>query len=94
MEKGKKKNNSRKGKPTKITAFTRAVIQEMTSDYYQSGLMAEDIAKLAPKERLYLHVELMKFVLPKPQSVDVNLKADINAPGIEETLRRLALENE
>lgn len=91
MEK-EKKNKTRRG--PKITAFTRAVIQEMTSDYYQSGLMAEDIAMLNPKDRLQMHLELMKFILPKPQSVDVNLKANINAPGIEETLRRLAQENE
>lgn len=85
---------SRKGIPNKVNAFTRAVIQELTSDYYQSGLMAEDIAQLAPKDRLQMHLELMKFVIAKPQSVDVNLKATVNAPNIEETLRRLALDNE
>jgi len=89
-----KNKNSRKGKPTKITAFTRAVIQDLTSDYYQSGLMAEDIAQLSPKDRLQMHVELMKFIVPKPQSIDVNMKANISAPGIEDTLRRLAQENE
>lgn len=94
MAQEKKKKNSRKGKPTKITAFTRAVIQELTSDYYQSGLMAEDIAQLSPKDRLQMHLELMKFIVPKPQSVDVNLKASVTAPGIEETLRRLAQDNE
>ena len=101
MEQNEKKSKrkktgggSRKGIPNKINAFTRAVIQEITSDYYQSGLMAKDIKALAPKDRLQMHLELMKFVVAKPQSVDINLKANINAPGIEETLRKLALENE
>lgn len=88
------KKTPKKRGPRKINAFTRAVIQELTSDYYQSGLMAEDIAQLAPKDRLQMHLELMKFIVAKPQSVDINLKANINAPGIEETLRKLALENE
>lgn len=89
-----KKNKKTKRGPNKINAFTRAVIQDLNSDYYFSGLMAEDIAALSPKDRLQMHIELMKFVIAKPQSVDVNLKANINAPGIEETLRKLALENE
>lgn len=88
-----KKNKKKRG-PNKTTAFTRAVIQEIVSDYYLSGLMAEDITQLTPKDRLQMHLELIKFITPKPQSVDVNLKANISAPGIEETLRKLALENE
>ena len=87
-------NNKKRNRGPKTNAFTRAVIQELTSDYYQSGLMSEDIAQLSPKDRLQMHVELMKFILPKPQSVDVTMKANIQAPGIEEMLRKLAEENE
>lgn len=86
--------NKKKKVTNKINAFTRAVIQDITADYYFSGLMAEDIAQLPPKERLQMHVELMKFIVPKPQSVDINLKANLSAPGIEDTLRRLAEDNE
>lgn len=93
MEQEEKKKKKKRG-PNKVSAFTRAAIQQLNSDYYFSGQMAEDIAMLSPKDRLQTHIELMKFVMPKPQSVDINLNANINAPGIEETLRRLAQENE
>ena len=85
-----KRGGRAKGTPNKITAFTRAVVQSLTSDYYHTWAMAEDIASLTPKERLQTMIELMKFIIPKPSSVDINLNANVTAPGIEDQLRKLA----
>ena len=81
----------KKGSTNKITTFSKIIITNMLSDYQSSGLMEDDIATLDPKDRLHVMLRLMEFVTPKPQSVDMTIKADQNIT-IENTLIELAQE--
>ena len=79
--------------PNKATKFTKLIINNMLSDYHASGLMAEDLRLLEPKDRLHVMLKLMEFITPKPQSVDMTI-SDSRVITIEETLATLAQENE
>lgn len=93
-KKGTPKTGGRqKGTLNKVTAFNKAVIEKILSEYADTGLMSSDLQKLDPKERLDIMVKLMAFTTPKPQSIDMSISS--NKPKtIEETLSELAEEND
>lgn len=93
-KKGTPKTGGRqKGTLNKVTAFNKAVIEKILSEYADTGLMLSDLQKLDPKERLDIMVKLMAFTTPKPQSIDMSISS--NKPKtIEETLSELAEEND
>lgn len=93
-KKGTPKTGGRqKGTLNKVTAFNKAVIEKILSEYADTGLMSSDLEKLDPKERLDIMVKLMAFTTPKPQSIDMSISS--NKPKtIEETLIELAEEND
>jgi hypothetical protein len=93
-KKGAPKTGGRqKGTPNKVTAFSKAVIENILSEYTDTGLMLSDLKKLDPKERLDIMVKLMAFTTPKPQSIDMTVSS--NKPKtIEDTLSELAEEND
>jgi len=55
-------------------------------------LMKEDLDALPPKDRLDVMVKLMGFVLPKMQSTQVDLTANVNSASVEDDLTKLAEE--
>lgn len=91
--KGKKTGGRQKGTPNKTTTFTKELITEMLSDYYDSGSMAKDMKELEPKERVDAFIKLATFVMPKPQAVDMSITT-VQKKTIEDTLMQLAEENE
>lgn len=93
MAKGKKTGGRQKGTPNKTTAFSKAIIENILSEYNDTGAMAEDIKALEPKDRLDIMVKLMAFTTPKPQSIDMNLQTSEKLT-IEHQLRELSAENE
>ena len=93
MAKGKKTGGRQKGTPNKATAFCKTVIQNILTEYTDSGLFNEDMKKVEPKERLDIMVKLMAFTTPKPQSVDMSITS-VRQKTIEDTLAQLAEENE
>ena len=54
--------------------------------------MKEDLDALPPKDRLDVMVKLMGFVLPKMQSTQVDLTANVNSASVEDDLTKLAEE--
>lgn len=94
FQKGHPKVGGRKkGTPNKASAFSKAVIQDILSEYTSTGLFAEDMKNIEPKERLDIMVKLMAFTTPKPQSIDMTVNS--NQPKtIEDTLEELAQDNE
>lgn len=93
MALGKKTGGRQKGTPNKATSFTKAVIQEILSEYYDTGLLSKDMKALEPKERVDAMLKLAAFVTPKPQSVDMSITS--NKPKtIEDTLEELSEEND
>lgn len=91
--KGKKTGGRTKGTPNKATQFGKQLIQDILTDYSDTGAMAKDINDLEPKDRLDIMVKLMAFVTPKPQSVDMTV-TDHRNKTIEDTLIELSEENE
>lgn len=91
--KGKKTGGRKKGTPNKTTSFTKAVIQDILSEYYDTGLLGEDMKALEPKERVDAMLKLAAFVTPKPQSVDMSISGSQKLT-IEDELSRLAEDND
>lgn len=93
MAKGHKTGGRQKGTPNKVTAFSKSIIEDILSDYVDTEMMAEDLKKLDPKDRLDIMVKLMAFTTPKPQSIDMSITG-IKKKTIEDTLEDLSEENE
>ena len=93
MAQQKKPAGRKKGAINKATAFSKAIINNMLSNYQSSGLMMEDLELLDPKDRLHVMIKLMEFITPKPQSVDMTINAEAKITT-EDTLRQLAQEND
>ena len=91
--KGKKTGGRKAGTPNKVTAFSKGVIENILSEYTSTGLLAQDLKKLDPKERLDIMVKLMVFTTPKPQSIDMSI-SPAKTKTIEDTLAELSEENE
>ena len=93
MALGKKTGGRQKGTPNKTTSFTKAVIQDILSEYYDTGFLSEDMKALEPKERVDAMLKLAAFVTPKPQSVDMSITTG-KQKTIEDTLEELSEEND
>ena len=91
--KGKKTGGRTKGTPNKATQFGKQLIQDILTDYSNTGAMAKDFNALEPKDRLGIMVKLTAFVTPKPQSVDMTV-TDHRNKTIEDILIALSEENE
>jgi hypothetical protein len=84
--KRKKTGGRQKGTPNKATAFSRAVVNEVLSDYVTTNKLKDDLAGLTKKDRLDVMIKLAAFVIPKPQSIDMNLNVNDEKRTIEKTL--------
>lgn len=93
MAKGRKTGGRKAGTPNKATAFGKAVIQELVSDYANSSQLREDIRTLDPKDRLDVMVKLITFIVPKPQSIALDITTEATKT-IEDELQQLSQEND
>ena len=93
-EKGFKKYGGRvNGTPNKQTVITKEIINNIVDEYRSSGKMAADLAELQPRERIEAMIKLMAYILPKPQSVAIDVTGTKKVT-IESTLEELAEEND
>lgn len=86
---GKKTGGRQAGTPNKVTTMSKDIIANLLSDYRESGLMQSDFADLEPKDRLTIAERFMQYVMPKVQSVAVDIHSD-RQKTIEDTLAELA----
>ena len=100
--KGKKTGGRQKGTPNKVTTMSKAVIQDIVSNYFLSEkgsenefgkAFIEDLGKLDAKERIDVMIKLNGFVIPKPQSVAIDINTE-KKKTIEDRLAELAEEND
>lgn len=91
--KGKKTGGRQKGTANKVTKMSKQLITELLTDYSDSGLMTSDFKALEPKDRMTIAEKLMQYVIPKMQSVGIEVSED-NQKTIEDTLIKLAQDNE
>lgn len=92
-KKGSPKTGGRvKGTPNKVTSFSKATIAKMIAEYSDSGEMAEDFKALDPKDRLMITEKMMQYVMPKIQSVEVDIASE-KPKTIEDLLVELSSES-
>lgn len=95
MARGYKTGGRKTGTPNKTTTFCKEVINEVLAAYNDDGWLHKDLYELSPKERLDVIIKLASFVLPKPQSVQVDVQSDGRTlPSVLERLAQLAQDNE
>lgn len=90
---GKKTGGRKKGTPNKATAFSKAVIQEIVTNYINSDEWVKDFGKLDAKDRIDVIIKLTAFITPKPQSVAFTIE-DEKKKTIEDKLKELSKEND
>lgn len=91
--KGKKTGGRQKGTPNAVTAFSKSVIQGIIDRYTNSDKFTEDFGKLDPKDRIDVIIKLTGFILPKPQSVNIDMNRETKQT-IEDKLKELSKEND
>lgn len=92
--KGVRYGGRSKGTPNKTTMATKELITNLLSEYSNSGKMSLDFNALDPKDRLAIAEKLMQYVMPKIQSVAVDLQNADSKITIETRLRELSEEEE
>ncbi len=70
----------KKGSKNKTTNEMKDILNHALFGDAQS--IADDLAKLEPKDRLMLKAKFAPFVLPTLKAVDMNIDADIKSGGI------------
>lgn len=88
--KGKKTGGRKVGSVNKVTAISKDMIAEMISEYKSSGMMISDFYSLEPKDRLQISEKLMNYVVPKIQSVAIDISQSEQNRTIEDDLAELA----
>ncbi|MBO5399141.1 MAG: hypothetical protein IKK27_09750 [Alistipes sp.] len=83
-----------KGTPNKTTTKTKELIADILTEYSNSGRMSDDFDCLEPKDRLMVAERLMQYVMPKIQSVAVDLSGGDKKITIETQLRELSEEEQ
>lgn len=90
MAKRVKTGGRKAGTPNKTTAITKQAISKIIDEYNSSGMMHSDLMGLEPRDRLDIAVKLMSYVLPKVQSVALDVSGSIENRTIEDKLTELA----
>lgn len=91
--KGKKTGGRKKGTPNTVTSFSKSIIQGIIDRYTSSDKFTEDFGKLDAKDRIDVIIKLTGFVLPKPQSVNIDMNPETKKT-IEDKLIELSREND
>lgn len=90
--KGTRWGGRTKDTPNKVTAATKEIISNWLTNYSNSGAMEDDFKALDPKDRLAIAEKLMQYVMPKIQSVAVDVASSDTKITIETQLKELSQE--
>ncbi len=89
--KGTPKTGGRqKGTPNKATSLCRDTVNRLLCHYQDTGKMSADFDQLEPKERLSIAEKLMAYVMPKYQSVALDLGESATVQTVESRLIQLS----
>ena len=93
MAKGRPKNDGQgriggraPGTPNKITAMTKAVIQNFVDENWEEACKAWKEIK-SPKQKFEMYLKLCEFIIPKMASVE--LKGEVKTPDWKAKLESL-----
>lgn len=93
FQKGRAKTGGRKkDTPNKVQASVKAIIENLLSDYSNSGKMTDDFNSLDPKDRLAIAEKYSQYVMPKIQAVSVDVDSSVTKITIEQELLELSKE--
>lgn len=80
------------GHVNKQTKITKEIINNMLSQYQDSGKMYDDFYQLEPKDRIQMAEKLMQYIMPKLAATQVDLNATVTEITIEQKLIELSKE--
>lgn len=92
--KGKKTGGRQAGSLNKVTSISKNVLSDLLTDYNSSGLMSSDFMDLEPKERIQVAEKFMQYLMPKVQSVAIDINKIEDNKTIEDELSELSKESE
>lgn len=76
MAKGKKTGGRQKGKPNKVTALAKGMMEKWLEAHNTipegdvSPLIMQDFMELEPRDRVKVSTEFIKIIMPKNISID------------------------
>lgn len=82
-----KRGGRQKGSVNKVTKLTRALITELSESMLEQ--VKEDVAVLDPADRVKVWLELVKFTIPKPQTISLEVASKTEVT-IEDRLTALS----
>ena len=94
MARGKKTGGRVKGSLNRATIDLRQVLEDVVSGYHASGAAANDFELMEPKQRIDITLKMLVYVVPRPQSVTVDLSIPAVNDALIQELNRLAQESE
>lgn len=92
--KGKKTGGRKAGALNKVTKISKAVISDLLTDYSGSGLMQSDFMALEPRDRMQVSEKLLQYLMPKVQSVAIDINKIEDNKTIEDKLAKLSEDSE
>jgi hypothetical protein len=93
FQKGRAKTGGRKkNTPNKVNSSVKTIIENILSEYSNSGMMSMDFNSLDPKDRLAIAEKFSQYVMPKIQSVSVDVDSSVTKITIEQELINLSQE--
>ena len=94
MAKGYKTGGRKKGTPNKTTSFAKEVFNDVLHGYFDTDLLKKDLKAVDADKRLDFMIKIASFVVPKPQTIDMNMNATLKQTSIDDVLAKLAKEND
>ena len=92
MATGKKTGGRKLGTPNKTTSVEREFVQKFLNAYAESGDMAKDFSELEPKDRLTIAEKFMQYIMPKYQSIAMDVNATAEVTSLEQKLANMSEE--
>lgn len=88
--KGKKTGGRKAGVQNKVTTISKSVIADLLANYKDSGLMESDFISLEPKDRMQISEKFMQYIMPKVQSMAIDINHNEENKTIEDRLSELS----
>ena len=83
----------KKGVPNKVTTEVREFLSEFVHNFFHSDDFEETWKSLDPKDKLKFVTDLMPYMIPKMQAIQMDVSADVMHKTIEDELNELSKED-
>lgn len=88
-----KTGGRKKGTPNKDNQVPKEIFAKLCPEYLESDQFKSDWNQLSPKDRVQCILKMSEWLVPKPQSVDMNIN-NVSGFSLSEEIMRQADLNE